>query len=146
MIQLDELKSQWATDCIIDPHRLDESSIRTANLHQKYLDILTDYKLRYFKLEKKYLSMKGTRSRYYMGQMTKAELAEMSWDQYQYKTPLKSELERLLETDSLLLDIQDQQSYIKFCLEYVEDIMKSLRERGWQIRNAIEWRKFEAGV
>ena len=146
MIHLDDLKSQWAIDCIIDPQKLDESSIRTANLHQKYLDILTDYKLRYFKLDKKYLTMKGLRSRYYMGQLTRDELSQQGWDQYQYKTPLKSELERLLETDSLLLDIQDQQSYVKFCFEYVEDIMKSLRERGWQIRNAIEWRKFEAGV
>lgn len=146
MIQLDDLKSQWAIDCVIDPVRLDESSIRTANLHQKYLDILTDYKLRFFKLEKKYLGMKGLRSKYYMGQLTKSELEDCGWDQYQYKTPLKSELERLLETDSILLDIKDQQSYIKFCFEYVEDIMKSLRERGWQIRNAIEWRKFEAGT
>lgn len=145
MLHLDELKANWAVDCIIDPDRLDESSIRTANLHQKYLDILTDYKLRIFKLEKEYLSMKGVRSRYYMGQMTKQELEDYGWDQYQYKTPLKTEMERLLETDSLLLDIKDKQSYISFCFEYVEDIMKSLRERGWQIRNAIEWRKFEAG-
>lgn len=146
MIQLDDLKAFWAVDCNIDPNKLDEASIRTANLHQKYLDILTDYKLRVFKLEKEYLRVKGLRSRYYMGQMTKEELKELDWDQYQYKTPLKSELERLLETDSYLLDIRDKQSYITFCFEYVEDILKSLRERGWQIRNAIEWRKFEAGV
>ena len=146
MLHLDELKANWATDCIIDSDRLDEASLRIANLHQKYLDILTDYKLRVFKLEKDYLNLKGIRSRYYMGQMTKQELDEYGWDQYQYKTPLKSEMERLLETDSLLLDIKDKQSYISFCFEYVEDIMKSLRERGWQIRNAIEWRKFEAGI
>lgn len=144
-MRLDELKSEWAKDCIIDHDHLDVSSIRTANLHQKYLNILTDCKLRMFKLEREFLSMKGQRSKYYSGQLTKSELAEMKWDQYQYKTPLKSELERLLETDSILLDIKDKQSYVIFCFEYVEEIMKSLRERGWQIRNAIEWRKFEAG-
>jgi len=146
MFHLDELKSQWAIDCIIDRDNLDESSIRTANLHQKYLDILTDYKLRLFKLEKDFLTMKGLRSKYYCAQLTKEELNEQGWVQYQYKTPLKSELERLLETDQILLNILDKQSYIKFCFEYTEEIMKALRERNWQIRNSIEFMKFQAGI
>lgn len=146
MYHLETLKTEWETDCVIDRDRLDESSIRTANLHQKYLNVLTDYRLRLFKLEKEYLEMKGLRSRYYNGQLTKDELTEKSWQQYQYKTPLKSELERLLETDDHLLSILDRQSYIKICFEYTEEIMKSLRERNWQIRNAIEFIKFQAGA
>ena len=146
MFQLEELKNEWSRDCVIDSQRLDEASIKTANLHQKYLDALTSYKLKIFKLDKEYLSMKGTRSRYYMGQMTKDELTEYGWQQYQYKTPLKSELERLLETDEYLLNILDKQSYFKFCFEYCEEIMRALRERNWQIRNTIEWIKFQAGA
>lgn len=145
MMQLDELKASWEVDCVINPHKLDEASIRTANLHQKYLDLLTGYKLKIFKLDKEYLAMKGLRSRYYNGHLTKGELVEHGWDQYQYKTPLKSELDRLLETDKYLLDILDKQSYYKFCFEYCEEVMKALRERNWQIRNTIEWLKFQAG-
>ena len=146
MYHLETLKTEWETDCIIDRDRLDESSIRTANLHQKYLNILTDYKLRLFKLEKEFLEMKGLRSRYYNGQLTKEELQQHQWQQYQYKTPLKSELERLLETDQSLLNILDRESYIKICFEYTEEILKSLRERNWQIRNAIEFIKFQEGI
>jgi hypothetical protein len=145
MFSLDELKANWAIDCEIDSSKLDQSSIRTANLHQKYLDQLTAYKLKCFKLEKEYLKLKGLRVRYYSGQMTRDELVENEWDQYQYKTPLKSELERLLETDSILLSILDKQSYYKFCLDYCEEVMKALRERTWQIRNAVEFLKFQAG-
>lgn len=146
MFHLETLKDEWEKDCQIDRDNLDEASIRTANLHQKYLNILTDYKLRLFKLEKEYLEMKGVRSRYYNGQLTKEELLKHNWQQYQYKTPLKSELERLLETDDNLLNILDRESYIKICFEYTEEILKSLRERNWQIRNAIEFIKFQAGV
>lgn len=146
MYKLDELKSEWAVDCEIDRTRLDESSIRTANLHQKYLNALTDYKLRLFKLEKDFLRMRALRVKYYCGQLTRDELVTHGWDQYMYKSPLKSELDRLLESDEHLLNLLDSQSYIKFCLEYCEEIMKSLRERNWQIRNAIEWRKFESGA
>ena len=146
MLHLDDLKSEWAKDCVIDIDNLGDASLRTANLHQKYLDCLTSYKLKIFKLEKEYLLMKGMRTKYYMGQLTKSELADYQWDQYQYKTPLKSELERLLETDEILLAMLDKQSYFKFCFEYCEEIMKALRERNWQIRNTIEWTKFQAGV
>lgn len=146
MYHLETLKDEWEKDCKIDRDNLDEASIRTANLHQKYLNILTDYKLRLFKLEKEFLEMKGIRSRYYNGQLTKDELQQHNWQQYQYKTPLKSELERLLETDDNLLNILDRESYIKICFEYAEEILKSLRERNWQIRNAIEFIKFQAGV
>lgn len=146
MLQLDQLKLEWEIDCHIDSSKLDEASIKTANLHQKYINILTDYKLRIFKLEKELLEMKGVRSRYYLGQLTKDELAHYQWSQYQYKTPLKSELDRLLQTDQYLLSIVDKQSYYKFCFEYCEEILKSLKDRNWQIRNAIEWIKFQAGA
>lgn len=146
MLQLDELKANWTTDSTIDTDNLGEASLYTANLHQKYLNILTEYKLRLFKLDKEFLQLKGLRMRYYMGQLTKEELTQHKWYQYPYKTPLKSELEKLLETDEYLLALTDKQSYLKFCFEYCEEVMKALRDRNWIIRNTIEIRKFEAGI
>ena len=145
MYNMEELMAAWKEDSVIDRDNLDIASIRTANLHQKYLDLLTHYKIKIFALDKRYLEMKGLRSRYYNGQMTKAELDERQWSQYQYKTPLKSELERLLETDPFLLDIKDKTSYFTFCFEYCEEVIKSLRDRNYQIRAAIDFMKFQAG-
>jgi len=138
--------AEWKQDAIIDPLHLDDASLRTANLHQKYLDLLTNYKIKIFALEKKYLEMKGLRSRYYNGQMTKEELSKYGWDQYQYKTPLKSELERLLETDDHLLTLKDKSSMYTFCFEYCEEVIKSLRDRNYQIRAAIDFMKFQNGA
>jgi hypothetical protein len=145
MTSLEDLQAAWKVDATIDHMHLDTASIRTANLHQKYLDIMTEYKIRIFSLEKKFLEMKGVRSRYFSGQMTKAELEQNGWEQYPYKTPLKSELERLLETDPILLDLKDKTSYYTFCFEYVEDVLKALRDRNYQIRAAIDFMKFQAG-
>ncbi len=145
MLNLDELMEAWQQDSTIDHNHLDTASLRTANLHQKYLDLLTKYKVRIFALDKKYLEMKGLRSRYYNGHMTKPELEEYGWEQYQYKTPLKSELERLLETDSHLLSIKDRTSHYTFCFEYCEEVLKALRDRNYQIKAAIDFMKFQAG-
>jgi Recombination, repair and ssDNA binding protein UvsY len=145
-MNLTELREEWEKDCSIDSSHLDSEALRTANLHQKYLDLLTTYKIKIFKKDKDYLLMKGIRSRYYQGQCTKEELEQFSWSQYQYKTPLKTELERLLETDPVLLDIKDAMSHYKFCFEFCEEIIKSLRDRNFQIKHAIEWIKFQAGA
>lgn len=145
LMSLEDIQDNWARDCNIDPLKLDLESVRTPNLHQKYLDQLTLYKMKIFNIEKKYLEAKGVRSRYYNGQMGKEELKEYGWEQYQYKAPLKSEMERLLETDPILLDMKEKISYYTFCFEYAEDVLKALRDRNYQIKAAIDFMRFQAG-
>jgi hypothetical protein len=35
--------------------------------------------------------------------------------------------------------------YYDITLKYLEDIIKSINNRTYQIKNAIEWQKFQAG-
>lgn len=145
LMTIDTLMESWATDSMIDRQNLDISSIRTANLHQKYLDQLTLHKVKIFALEKKYLELKGIKSRYYSGQMTKDELEQHGLMQYQYKAPMKSEMDRLLETDKDLLDIKDRIANYTYCFEYCEEVIKALRDRNYQIRAAIDFMRFQSG-
>jgi hypothetical protein len=144
-MNLTDLKASWALDSVIDSRDLDREALRTANLHQKYLDLLMDFKMKVLKKDREFLTMKGLRSKYYSGQCTREELAENGWDQYQYKTPLKSELERLLETDPYLLALKDATTHYTLCFEYTEEVMKSIRSRSYDIKTAVEWQKFQAG-
>lgn len=139
------LKGFWAKDAIIDPNNVDEEVVRVPRLHQKYLDLLTDLKVLVFRKQAEFLKLKGARSRYYSGSMGKEELQEFGWEQYQGKTPLKSELERLLEVDPVLLAAEENLFELKACFEYVEEVMKSLRYRGTDLRVLADWRKFLAG-
>lgn len=139
------LKGFWAKDSVIDPNNVDEEVIRVPRLHQKYLDLLTDLKVLVFRKQAEFLKLKGARSRYYSGSMGKEELQEFGWEQYQGKTPLKSELERLLEVDPVLLVAEENLFELKACFEYVEEVMKSLRYRGNDLRTVYEFRKFLAG-
>ena len=106
---------------------------------------MTEYKILLFKHDKRFQKMRGIRSRYYSGQMTKEELQKFGWEQYQYAKPLKTELERLLETDEIMLNLKDEYMLLKFSFEYCEEVMKSLKDRNFQIKHIIEWRKFESG-
>lgn len=143
--RLSLLKGLWSKDCIIDPNNVDDEIVRVPKLHQKYLDLLTDLKVLVFRKQADFLKLKGARSRYYSGSMGKDELQEFGWEQYQGKTPLKSELERLLEVDPVLLVAEENLFELKACFEYVEEVMKSLRYRAQELRTIYEFRKFIAG-
>lgn len=143
--RLSILKGLWAKDCVIDSANIDDEIVRVPKLHQKYLDLLTDLKVLVFRKQAEFLKLKGARSRYYNGSMGKDELVEYGWNQYQGKQPLKSELERLLEVDPILLAAEENLFELKACFEYVEEVMKSLRYRAQELKTIVDWKKFLAG-
>jgi len=139
------LKDAWAKDQEIDMNNIDEEIRRLPKIHQKYLDFLSVLKLQVFERNARFLRVKGARSRWYTGQCNKEELDSFGWDQYQGKAPLKSELERLLEVDDVLLTAEKNLFELKACYEYAEEILNHIRYRGNDLRAIADWKKFLAG-
>ena len=50
-----------------------------------------------------------------------------------------------IESDKDFLELLEKISYQKEKIEYLESIVKSLNTRGFQIKNAIEWKRFTMG-
>ena len=110
---LEELNEMWEVDCSIDDDRLDKESVRTPNLHAKYLRMLMQHKLKMAALENEYKTLRQKKFRYYRGEMTKPELEEYGWSQWQGVKPLKNEMEEFLEGDADLNKITIKVAYIK---------------------------------
>lgn len=143
---LDELYEMWDIDAEIDENHLDKTSIASGKLHGKYLRLLMQHKVKLAALNSDYNTKRQLKFKYYRGEMTREELAEAGWNQWQGLKPLKSEMDEWLNGDSDLNKIKIKIEYIKVMIEALESIMNQLRNRDWSIRNAIEWRKFVAGV
>lgn len=133
-------------DAHIDETNLGSASLDIPNLHAKYLNILTAHKLSLRKVESDYLRMRKRKYRYYRGEMTKQELDEMGWDQWQGTKPLKNEMDEFLSTDDDLITLQDKVEYYKAVIYHLEQIMRSLNSMGWNIRIAVDMRKLESGL
>ena len=147
-MSLDKLKiiqDEWTKDSVIDQQNVDDEVTKIPKLHQKYLDLLTHVKIQVFKKQAEFLQLKGARSRYYNGSMGREDLEKYGWVQYQGKLPLKSELERLLEVDDILLVAEEKLFELKASFEYLEEVMKSLRYRSMDLKTIFEWKKFIAG-
>lgn len=144
-MNIEELYEMWDADCNIDDNHLDKASIHTAKLHAKYLRMLIQHKMKIAALQAEYNNLRQRKFRYYRGEMPRDELKELGWDQWQGVKPLKNEMEEFLTGDHDLNKVDIKIAYIKVMVEALESIIKQIGARDWQIRNAVEYKKFIAG-
>lgn len=142
---LDEIQTNWELDCDIDTNHLDTESVKTAKLHSKYIKLLVDAKLRISKLRTEYQEIKKLKFRYYRGELTRQELTDLNWEQWQYTKPIKNEMEQLLDGDSDITKIKMKIEYIDTMIYLLESILKSIADRTWSIKNSITFKQFLAG-
>lgn len=145
-MNLEQLQEAWEFDCVIDDNHLDRESVRTPNLHAKYLNFLIGYKLKLAKAKKDYNTLRQLKFRYYRGELSQTELTTNGWEQWQGVKPLKNEMEEFLEGDIDLAEALLKQEYLESIINYLESIMNQIKSRDWQIRNSIEWKKFISGA
>jgi hypothetical protein len=145
MMTLDDVLVMWEADSRIDDNHLGEASTSTPNLHAKYLRTLVDAKLRQTKLNIDLNNLRKIKIRYYRGELTREELAERGWDQWQYNKPLKAEMDEFLKGDDDIGKIQTRIDYVDTFVYALESIMAQIKARDWQVRNSISWKVFLAG-
>jgi len=135
-----------ADDCKINETNLGHESARTPLLHSKYLNFLSSTRLNLRKSESDYLNCRRLKYRYYRGELTQDELIEEGWSQWQGNKPLKNEMDEFLQVDPDLIVLEDKVEYFKTVMYQLEQIIRSLNSRTWDIKNSIEWTKFTNGM
>jgi hypothetical protein len=145
-MKLSDLQKMWAEDCRVDETNLGKESARTPILHAKYINYLSSTRLNLRKAESDYLNCRRKKYRYYRGEMSRVELEEEGWNQWQGTKPLKNEIDEFLQGDLELVALQDKIEYFKTVLYQLEAIIRSLNSRTWDIKNIIEWTKFTNGM
>ena len=142
---LDEIREQWETDCSIDDLHPDKASATSPSLHAKYLGELMNYRLKLTKTQFEFSQLRAKKSKYFRGEMTREELEENGWEQWQYKT-LKSEIESLLDADTQTQTILARVEYLRSVIYYLESVLGEIKSRSFHVKNIITWTQFRAGA
>jgi|TARA_A100001234_G_scaffold39231_1_gene31571 hypothetical protein len=142
MIDLDKLQEMWEKDSQIDPDNLHDESLKIPQLHSKYYTIYNTITLLREKARKNYNTVKLERHNYYTGKAPAEVYVE---DPFPYKVRDKEALQRYMEADEKLNTINMKIRYHDTTLKFLEEIIKTVANRTFQIKNAIEWQKFQAG-
>lgn len=148
MLQLDEIIEMWKKDSVIDEMNLDESSLKSAQLHSKYLEMISIYKLQLKKREADFKILLKRKWLWYNGKMSKDEMDALGWD-YDALNGLKimkGDMDYYYDSDPHIQEAQAKIEYIKTIIDTLKEIMDNIKWRHQSIKNAIEWRKFTSGV
>lgn len=143
---LDDIQAEWDKDCQIDDNYLGENSTATPKLHAKYIRLLVNARLKLTKLQSEYNILRKNKFRYYRGELSREELNELGWPQWQGIKPLKNEMDEFLTGDDDLNKIKMRIDYIEIMIYTLESIMGQIKSREWQIKNGITWKQFLAGM
>lgn len=145
-MKLSDVQQEWERDAVIDEINLGREALRVPVLHSKYLTYLSKIKLNQRKAESDYLTLRRLKYRYYRGEMSRDELEQLEWSQYQGNKPLKNEMDEFLSCDRDLIELQDKVEYYKIMTYTLEQILRSLNSRSWDIKSAIEYQKMTNGL
>ena len=141
-MNLDELKLQVQNDLKVDDEHLDTESLKNQEIKAKYLDIKSKYELLLFKAKGEYKRIYRDKWEYYGG---KADAKVYVSKPFDIKV-LKTDLSVYITSDEEVIDAENKIGYLETVVDYIKGVIKSVDNRGWDIKNAIEWKKFEAGA
>ena len=142
MINLDKIQSMWQEDCKIDIDNMHEESIKIPQLHSKYHEILNNLILLRTKAQRIQKSVRHERYEYYSG---KADPEVYEKEPFPKKVRDKDALIRYMDADDRVTDANLKVEYYDVMINYTESILKQISNRTYQIKNSIEWHKFQAG-
>ena len=141
-MDLDKIQDMWRNDSVIDPDNLHDESLKIPQLHSKYYTVYNTITLLREKAKDSYNRVRLERYNYYTG---KADPAVYEEEPFPYKVREKDAIQRHLEADERLTRLDLKIRYYDTMLKFIEEVIKNISNRTFQIKNAIEWHKFQSG-
>ena len=135
MIDLPTLQQMWEKDSKIDIDNLHTESLNIPVLHAKYYDIYNNFMLLRKKAEQQKKNTRHERYEYYSG---KADPDVYIKDPFPKKIRDKDTMNKYLDADERLSNVSMKIEYYDVMLRYIEEILKQITNRTYQIKNSIE--------
>ena len=141
-MNLEQIQEMWQKDAVIDPDNLHDESLKIPQLHSKYYTLYNTITLLREKAREQYSKVRLERYNYYTGKSPAEVYVE---EPFPYKVREKDAIQRHLDADDKMNKIDMKIKYYDVMLKFLEEIIRAISNRTYQIKNAIEWNKFQAG-
>lgn len=137
---LDQLHKEIEADLKIDPSNLDYESLRTPEIHHKYLKMMMHEGLKLKKLRGEMAQMRKKLWLFYSGKLPDKEYEGTKFDPNM--KILKQDLNMWIEADDRYIELQKKIDYVESKIGLIEGVIRRINSRNFDIRAAIDWRKF----
>jgi hypothetical protein len=143
-MKLDEIYDQWKKDSDLDKTELGDESLKIPKLHHKYFQVYTSEKLLLRKFESELKQLKLSKYEFYT--MGPTEDTPKDWKLPPRGMILKGDIPMYLDGDQEIINLSLKIGLQQEKVELLESIIKSLTNRGFQIKAAIDWYRFTMGA
>ena len=140
---LDTIQEMWEKDAKIDRDNLHDESLNIPSLHAKYFQIYNTIFLLRKKAEQQRKNIRHERYEYFSG---KADPDVYKQNPFPKKIRDKDTMTKYLDADEKLSNASLKIEYYDTMLTYLESILKVIQNRTYQIKKAIEFMRFNAGM
>lgn len=143
-MKIESILAEWEQDSKIDRTELSEESLKIPQLHHKYYKVYTSERLLLRKLESDLKQLKLDKHEFFTQGHTK-ETQEKGWELPPRGMILKADLPMYMDADKDIIELNLKIGYQLEKIELLDSIIKTIINRGFQIKNAIDWNKFIQG-
>ena len=144
-MKLEEIQELWNRDRDIDITDLGVESVRIPQIHDKYLKIYIDERIRLKGLQFDLNKLVKLKTDYYAGNLTEEELEKLGWEQFLTRL-IKTEITKYLDADEDIIKMKKNIVLMEEKIHYLDSIIKMVSNRGFQIKSAIDWIKYKDGI
>ena len=140
---LDELKKEAYADLpITDEEKLHKESYKNQEIKSKWLDYKSKFELLLAKTKGEYQKLYRAKWEYYGGKSDAKIYVAKPFD----LKVLKSDLGMYIVSDEDVITLANKQAYLEVVIKYIDGVIRSIDNRGWDIKNAQRWQEFQAGM
>jgi len=144
-MNLNDIYESWEQDSVFERDQLSEESIKIPQLHSKYMKILSQERMRSKAVSHHYKQLYKIKHEYYRGDLDMETLREHNWEPFDLKV-LRQDLEMYIDQDNDIIEARQKMEIQKEKISLIESIIQQINNRGFQIKNVIDWEKFKAGL
>jgi hypothetical protein len=144
-MKLDEILDMWSTDCDVDRTELGEEALKIPKLHSKYLRHFSEERLLLRRLEAERKELVLLKNDYYRGVLSEEDLKSNGWEPFRLSV-LKSDVPTYIEADQDVIKLNLRIAMQQEKVDTLESIIKSISNRGYLIKSAIDYEKFKVGA
>jgi hypothetical protein len=140
---LDTIQKMWEKDSKIDIDNLHTESLNISILHSKYFNLYNNILLLKKKAEQQKKNIRHQKYEYFTGKANPDIYIE---NPFPKKIRDKESLQGYLDSDERLSQAVLKVEYYETMLSFIDSILKMIFNRTYQIKNSIEYMRFQSGL
>lgn len=145
MMKLEDIFEEWNEDSRIDKTELGDELIKIPILHNKYYKILSAERLLLKSYENKMKQLKLDKYEFFT-QGPNEESEKLGWKLPPKGMILKADLPMYMDADPDIIKLSLKIGLQQEKIEFLDSIIRSLTNRGYNLKSAVDWQKFINGV